>query len=82
MTLDKGENVFPVLLNLSAAFNTVNHALFLARLQKSFGISGTVLQWFNSYLPERTQFVTLSCNDTNSTVFIRDLPVQGAFPKV
>ena len=59
-TLDKGENVFPVLLNLSAAFDTVNHALLSALLQKSFGISGTVLQWFNSYLPQRTQSVKTS----------------------
>ena len=40
LSLDKGENVFLVLLNLSAAFDTVNHTLLLARLQKSFGIRG------------------------------------------
>ena len=69
--MDKGENVFLVLLDLSAAFDTVNHSLLLARLQKSFGIKGTVLQWFDSYLSQRTQFVNI--NEANSTV--RDLPV-------
>ena len=69
--LDKGENVFLVLLDLSAAFHTVNHSLLLARLQKSFGIRGTVLQWFDSYLSQRTQFVNI--NEANSMV--RDLPM-------
>ena len=71
LSLDKGENVFLVLLDLSAAFDTVNHTLLLARMQKSFGIRGNVLRWFNSYLSQRTQFVHI--NETNSTV--RDLPV-------
>ena len=71
LSLDKGENVFLVLLDLSAAFDTINHSFLLVRLQKSFGIRGTVLQWFDSYLSQRTQFVNI--NEANSTV--RDLPV-------
>ena len=71
LSLDKCVNVFLVLLDLSAAFDTVNHSLLLVRLQKSFGIRGTVLQWFDSYLSQRTQFVNI--NEANSTV--RDLPV-------
>ena len=71
LSLDKGKNVFLVLLDFLAAFDSVNHTLLLARLQKPFGISGTVLQWFNSYISQITQFVDI--NKTNSTV--RDLPV-------
>ena len=69
LSLDMGENVFLVLLDFSTAFDSVNHTLLLARLQKSFGISGTVLQWFNSYISQITQFVHI--NKANSTV--RDL---------
>ena len=71
LSLDKGENVFLVLLDLSAAFDTVNHTLLPARLQKLFGIRGTILQLFNSYLSGRTQFVNI--DEVKSK--IRDLPV-------
>ena len=63
--------MFLLLLDLSAAFDTVNHSLLLSRLENSFGITGTVLQWFQSYLTGRSQFVEI--NDTKSSV--RDLTV-------
>ena len=50
LSLDMGDNVFLLLLDLSAAFNTVNHSLLLSRLENSFGITGTIPQWFHSYL--------------------------------
>lgn len=56
---------------LSAAFDTVNHDLLLSRLEKRFGITGTVLNWFKSYLGSRAQFVSI--NQSHSTK--RDLLV-------
>ena len=46
------------LLDLSAAFDTVDHDILLRRLQTSFGISGITLRWLKSFLTERTQAVT------------------------
>ena len=58
--------MFLLLLDLSIAFDTVNHSLLLSRLENSCGITGAVLQWFHSYLTGRSQFVEI--NDTKSSV--------------
>ena len=72
LSLDWGDNVFLLLLDLSVAFDKVNHSLLLSCLENWFGITGTVLQWFHSYLSGRSQFVEI--NDTKSSV--RDLTVS------
>ena len=48
-----------VLLDLSAAFDTIDHDLLLDRLNDHCGLSGPVLSWFSSYLRGRTQAVPL-----------------------
>ena len=42
------------LVDLSAAFNTVDHELLMVRLERWFGLGGVALQWFSSYLSGRT----------------------------
>ena len=42
-----------VILDLSAAFDTVDHDILLSILNKQFGICGKALEWFNRYLQLR-----------------------------
>ena len=59
-----------VLLDLSAAFDTVRHDTLLNRLKSRFGVDGKALEWFASYLADRTQRVTV--NDGLSSAFPLD----------
>jgi len=57
------------LLDLSAAFDTVDHDILLTRLMVSFGISGAALNWFQSYLTSRAECVRRgSVQSTHKTV--------------
>ena len=55
-----------VLLDVSAAFDTVDHNVLLSRLHSKFGISGTALEWFRSYLNGRSQRVMVQGNLSRS----------------
>ena len=46
------------LLDLSTAFDTVNHDILIRRLQTSYGVTGRALEWIRSFLSDRTQAVT------------------------
>ena len=55
--MDDGKISMVVLLDLSAAFDTIDHEILLARLQSYFGVDGTALAWLRSYITCRMQFV-------------------------
>ena len=55
--IDNNCSVILLLLDLSAAFDTVNHRILLDRLSQRFGIVDNALGWFRSYLSDRHQVV-------------------------
>ena len=64
-TVDRGCTVVLLLLDLFAAFDTVDRGLLLHRLNTRFGIKGKVLAWFKSHLTDRSRFVSI--NGSNSS---------------
>ena len=56
-SLEKGEDTLGVFIDLSKAFSTVDHQILIKKLQY-YGIEGTALEWFKSYLSKRKQYIS------------------------
>ncbi|KAK3699222.1 hypothetical protein QZH41_002092 [Actinostola sp. cb2023] len=77
MSMDRQEITLLVLLDLSAAFDTIDHEIMLEVLQSDFGVIGDALKWMKSFLSGRKQHVVI--NDQSSKAFNMDCGVpQGS----
>ena len=56
-SIDTRKLTLLVALDISAAFDALEHDILLKRLEHTFGIKGCALNWIRSYLSGRTQFV-------------------------
>ena len=73
-SIDNGKFGCGIFLDLQKAFDTVNHKIFLQKLEH-YGITGKVLGWFRSYLSGRSQYVVV--NGHSSEI----LPVTCGVPQ-
>ena len=77
MMIDKKHNVLLLLLDLSAAFDTVCHTLLLKKLKNAYGINGKALAWFESYLSDRSFTVKVNKSSSSSCQLTIGVP-QGS----
>ena len=74
---DRGDATFLCLLDMSAAFDTVDHDILVERIEKAFGLRGQVLEWIKSFLLTRTQTVMLNGKQLSSSELPCGVP-QGS----
>ena len=75
--LDKRKGVVLLLLDLSAAFDTVDHGTLINTLKNEVGVTGECLAWIQSYLEERQQRVIINNNRSDSRTLKCGVP-QGS----
>jgi len=75
--LDSGSMVVLLMIDLSAAFDTLDHATLIKRFEHSFGITGEALQWVSSYLANRSQSVTINGEQSEESILQFGVP-QGS----
>jgi len=71
---DSGQVTLFALLDLSAAFDTFDHHILLDRLQSAFGIRGSVIDWIQSFITNRSQTVSFAGDVSTESVVTCGVP--------
>ena len=75
-SMDNGNFTVGVFIDLSKAFDTIDHNLLLKKLE-NFGIRGIALNWLKSYLADRQQYVMLNSHSSDLLSVVCGVP-QGS----
>ena len=74
---ERGEVTLLGMLDMSAAFDTVDHGILLKRLHMSFGICEVALSWISSFVRQRTQAVVVNDKMSETSLVTCGVP-QGS----
>ena len=76
---DRGEVSLLYMLDLSAAFDTVDHDILINRLRQSFGVQGLALTWIESFLRDQTQSVSIAGDQSAGSTLTCGVPQGSVF---
>ena len=74
LNMEKGRVTALTLLDISAAFDKIDHLTLISHLSSCYGISGTALDWFTSYLSDRCQQVKIQDYISDAVYISFDVP--------
>ena len=78
LSLNKGNISVIALLDFSSAFDTIDHTILVHRFHTDIEFTDTVLQWFSSYLTNRTHYISLF-NHCSALAPVHSGAPQGSF---
>ena len=79
LALDGGDESILLLLDYSAAFDTIKHVAFLSRLEKRYGICDVALSWFKSYFHNRYRSQSVVIGNSESNIIPVDCDRPACF---
>src|SRR3981081_4561546 len=74
---DKGACTVLLALDISAAFDAIDHDTLCARARREFGIDGLALSWLRSFVTNRSQYIAVSGERSQRSSCISGVP-QGS----
>ena len=78
--IEKGKYTAGIFLDLSKAFDTLEHEVVYMKLEK-YGLRGNCLKWFQSYLCDRSLTVECKTGDSSSKTSSKSYPVEYGTPQ-
>jgi len=75
--MDKQQVTLLIMLDLSSAFDTIDHEILFKRLSDRLGIQGHALQWIKSYLTGRGQYISINGETSEVVPLLHGVP-QGS----
>ena len=80
--MDQGRIVLLAMIDLSAAFDTIDHDMLVRLMDEEYGIRGSALSWYSSYFRDRHQYCKLGCHESDRHKLNTGCPQGSVFGPV